>query len=452
MSRDSCPTSSGRNQCPGRNYNQSGRGRAGNRGRGRGGSLVSGNKVSRSRGESKDAGNVTAAHDATGDEQPEQSQKSYDTPDKPNQLPNFSPSRQPGPHLNAPLLRTTLNTAVEFFKLFFSVEIIKAICTHTNAYAWKVIANKPHYGKSDGSWKETCPEEIERLIAIMIYFGLVKVNTTYRYWSVKTIYHGLWARQIMSRERFNALMGVLHVVDPNTENPQEKLRKVSSFIQAFKDKCQSLYQPFQQIAIDERMVKSKHRTGIRQYIRNKPTKWGIKMWVLADSSNAYTYDFDVYIGKAAGRKVSEWGLGYDVVMKLIATLLDQGYQLFIDNFYTSPILLKHLFLRNTTATGTITEKRKGFPDTMKGGKAWAKTKERGAMRWERDDECLALQWKDNRVVTLLTTIDHANDTVTVTRKYKDKDGKWKADENVKQPKAIERYNKFMNGVDRSDQI
>ena len=114
-------------------------------------------------------------------------------------------------------------------------------------------------------------------------------------------------------------MGVLHVVDPNKS-------KVSSFIQTFRDKCQSLYQPFQQIAIDERMVKSKHRSGIRQYIRNKPTKWGIKMWVLADSSNAYTCDFDVYIGKAAGRKVSELGLGYDVVMKLIATLLDQGYQ------------------------------------------------------------------------------------------------------------------------------
>ena len=60
----------------------------------------------------------------------------------------------------------------------------------------------------------------------------------------------------MSRERFKALMGVLHVVDPNTENPQEKLRKVSSFIQASKDKCQCLYQPYQQIAIDERMVKS----------------------------------------------------------------------------------------------------------------------------------------------------------------------------------------------------
>jgi hypothetical protein len=36
------------------------------------------------------------------------------------------------------------------------------------------------------------------------------------------------------------------------------------------------------------MVKSRHRSGIRQYIRDKPTKWGIKLWVLADSSNGYT--------------------------------------------------------------------------------------------------------------------------------------------------------------------
>ena len=49
------------------------------------------------------------------------------------------------------------------------------------------------------------------------------------------------------------------------------------------------------------------------------------MWVLADSSIAYTHDFNVYIGKAVGRKVSKWGLGYDVVMKLIATFFDQGY-------------------------------------------------------------------------------------------------------------------------------
>ena len=58
-------------------------------------------------------------------------------------------------------------------------------------------------------------------------------------------------------------------------------------------------------------------------------------------------------------------LGYDVFMKLISPLLDQGYQLLVDNFYTSPILLKNIFLRQTPATGTISENRKGFPTKMK---------------------------------------------------------------------------------------
>ena len=81
----------------------------------------------------------------------------------------------------------------------------------------------------------------------------------------------------MSRDRFKALMAMLHVSDPGTEDSGNKLRKVQKFINYFSAKCKELYQPFQNISIDERMVKSRHKSGIRQYIKNKPTKWGIKL-------------------------------------------------------------------------------------------------------------------------------------------------------------------------------
>ena len=110
---------------------------------------------------------------------------------------------------------------------------------------------------------------------------------------------------------------MLHVVDPDEEDEEDKLRKVSRFLDFFKRKCKDLYQPFQGVAVDERMVKSKHQSGIRQYIKNKPTKWGIKLWVLADSLNGYTCDFDVYRGRNAQQELSPNGLGYDVVMKLV---------------------------------------------------------------------------------------------------------------------------------------
>ena len=345
-----------------------------------------------------------------------------------------------------------MTKAVEFFYLFFTAEMINSICNHTNNYAYERIfeGNFQTYTQADGSWQDVTPDEIKRLIAILIYFGLVRVGSFDKYWSVKTLYNGLWARAIMTRDRFKGLMAMLHVVDRATEAPSDKLRKVESFIDYFKSRCLSLYQPRQNLAIDERMVKSRHRSGIRQYIRDKPTKYGIKLWVLADSSNGYTVDFNVYIGKAVGHEVSENGLGYDVVMRLIQPFLDQGYHLFVDNFYTSVTLFKDLFARGVPATGTIRETRRDFPPGLKNSKEWAKGLNRGDIRWERDPPCLSLQWVDNKVVSLLTTIDNANDLVHVTRKTKSA-GVWSTKE-VPQPQAISTYNKYMNGVDRSDQI
>ena len=89
------------------------------------------------------------------------------------------------------------------------------------------------------------------------------------------------------------------------------------------------------------MVKS----GIRQFNKDKPTRWGIKLWVLADGSNGYTVDFDVYIGKVEGQNVSAKGRGYDVVMKLMDSYFRQGYHLYVASFYTSVTLFKDLFAR-----------------------------------------------------------------------------------------------------------
>ena len=47
------------------------------------------------------------------------------------------------------------------------------------------------------------------------------------------------------------------------------------------------YHPRRQIATDETMIKFKGRLEIKQYIHNKPTKWGIKLFTLAESKTGY---------------------------------------------------------------------------------------------------------------------------------------------------------------------
>ena len=53
-------------------------------------------------------------------------------------------------------------------------------------------------------------------------------------------------------------------------------------------------------------------------------------------------------------------MGYDVVMSLLEDYLDMGYSLYVDNFYTSPILGSDLFDHSTHVTGTLDRKRIGF--------------------------------------------------------------------------------------------
>ena len=191
---------------------------------------------------------------------------SYEDPDVENVLPPLNPSHPTGVYFGFPLLRSTMNTAVHFLNLFFTVEMIDMIVQCTNSNVWKHIVGESLQCNAlpDGSWEQTTPDEIRRLIALPIYFGLIKVGfTVNRYWRIKSLYHGLWARGIMSLDRYNALMAMLHVVAPAAQTPGDKLRKVDTLINYFKSRYLSLYQPRQSVAIDERVVKSSHNSGIR---------------------------------------------------------------------------------------------------------------------------------------------------------------------------------------------
>ena len=72
------------------------------------------------------------------------------------------------------------------------------------------------------------------------------------------------------------------------------------------------------------------------------------------------------------------------------------------------------------------------------------------MYWERDSPSLVLQWLDNKLVLMLSTIHKANDHGVVNRKRKEH-GVWNISK-VPQPQVIANYNTLMNEVDRSDQI
>ena len=70
-------------------------------------------------------------------------------------------------------------------------------------------------------------------------------------------------------------------------------------------------------SVDELMVKFKGCSSIKQYVNNKPIKWGFKFWNCCASKAWYLCQFDLYSGK---KELTEENLGGRVVLTLTECL------------------------------------------------------------------------------------------------------------------------------------
>ena len=121
-----------------------------------------------------------------------------------------------------------------------------------------------------------------------------------------------------------------------------------------------------QISIDEAMIPFKSRLGFKQYMKDKPTKWGIKVFTLCNSTNGYVYRLQVYTGKNLENSDPSVGLCSQVVLDLMAGLEKQGHEheLYTVNYYTSPQLFQSLYDKGINACGTARTNRRYFPQDL----------------------------------------------------------------------------------------
>lgn len=146
---------------------------------------------------------------------------------------------------------------------------------------------------------------------VLIYMGIVEVPCLHCYWNMRKFF-GLLQPSVMPRNGLKALLAFLSVSVPEktTAASHGKLHGVASLLKHINASSAQFLQPDRSLSIDERMVKSKGRSEIRQYTRDKVIKWGYKFWVLTNSKSGYTVQFSVYMGKREAP--SARGLAFDV--------------------------------------------------------------------------------------------------------------------------------------------
>lgn len=188
----------------------------------------------------------------------------------------------------------------------------------------------------------------------------------------------------------------------------------------------------------------KGRLLFKQFLPLKRHRFGLKLYKLCESTTGYTYRFQDYYGKD-----SQFTLPAGVLTptgSLSATektvwlpLLNKGYHLYCDNFYSSPTPFDLLWQFATPACGTARANRKDTPKQL-----LSKKQQVGQSSFTRRGSLLASKFMDKEDIHMLSTI-HAATCTTVSVRCR-------STLTMKKPDCVLSYNIFMGGVDMCDQL
>ena len=344
---------------------------------------------------------------------------------------------------------TAAKSPIECFKLFFTGALISILVAQTNLYANQLRSAKAP--SPSNRWRDVTEGEMLAYLGLHIAMGIVNLPNLCDFWSTEPILQHQWFGSIMPRDRFKQILRYFHCADqssyiPRGQDGHDPLYKIRPIIDILSVRFQLLYNPSRELSVDESMIGTKCRVPFLQYMPKKPTKWGIKVWVCADSKTAYVTRFFIYTGKDNDDNSGKQ-LAYRVVMKLLEPYLGKHHKVYFDNFYTSPQLCADLLKKKTYSSGTVRANRKHFPKEI-GPKLKLS---RGDVRFQCCGPLFtpltAVRFTDKRDVWCLSTICGTTTELT-TRRKRDGDGGLEA---VLIPKIINDYNSFMGGVDAVDQ-
>eukprot|EP00096_Caligus_rogercresseyi_P004194 TRINITY_DN18369_c0_g1_i1.p1 TRINITY_DN18369_c0_g1~~TRINITY_DN18369_c0_g1_i1.p1 ORF type:complete len:460 (+),score=-15.26 TRINITY_DN18369_c0_g1_i1:160-1539(+) len=337
---------------------------------------------------------------------------------------------KPGP--TSPAVRSILaESKSSALKLMIDEKMLRHIhkCT--------VIEGKRVLEKWDMSMRE-----LEQFIGLLFARGVLGMSNT----PVEQIWSQMWGvslfKKTMSRNRFQEIQRFLRFdmrSERSTRLEQDKFGLISQIWNDFTDNCSMYYNPKMEVTIDEQLFPTKTRCPFTQYISNKPDKFGIKFWLLADVESKYCCAARPYLGKDSTRP-SNVPLGSFVVTSLLndAGILGKGYNVTCDNFFTSKSLIDSLIEKKTSLVGTVRNNSRDIPP-IKEILLDKSLPIFSTMVFKSKNNCTltAYKAKKNKSVMVMSSL---HPTVSISEKKK------------KKPETIEYYNHTKFGVDSLDQM
>lgn len=158
--------------------------------------------------------------------------------------------------------------------------------------------------------------DLNTFLGILILTTFNQRSAIKDYWSTNPLLECPIVRSAMSRDKFLLIKRNIKYSKQLEKNPNDPAWRVRTVFEIFRKNAKHFGFFETALSVDEMMVKFYGRLSIKQFIRNKPIRFGIKMWALC-GSDGYLFD-DIYCGKnvANDGKLSKCALGSRVVINI----------------------------------------------------------------------------------------------------------------------------------------
>ncbi|XP_064098166.1 piggyBac transposable element-derived protein 4-like [Macrobrachium nipponense] len=165
---------------------------------------------------------------------------------------------------------TSIKYPIDFFHLFFTVELLTTITLETNRYTEEKI-NRKRPLPQHSIWHDWVPftvEEMEAFRGVLLYMAIKRKSTLKDFFSGQWLDSSTFPRQIFSKKRFLQLFWGLHV-SPPCQSPSNPIvcrkAKVNNVVNYLNGKFLEFYRPSSNLSADESTVPFKGRSACKMY-------------------------------------------------------------------------------------------------------------------------------------------------------------------------------------------
>ncbi|XP_050340699.1 piggyBac transposable element-derived protein 1-like [Bactrocera neohumeralis] len=253
--------------------------------------------------------------------------------------------------------------------------------------------------------------DLRKFIGILFYMSYFNLPSTRDYWSENGNHCVPIIQTTMTRNRFEKIRQFIHFNEkenaPSRDDPnRDRLYLIRPLIDTLNRTFGSIPK-LDRLCVDEQMCSSKMKNYMKQYLPNKPKKWGFKLYVLCDSTG-FAYKFEIFSGGPNILLQEEPDLksSANIVVRLLREVPRyQNHIVYFDNYYTTVPLLVYLRSQGILSIGTI--RRNRIKNCKLPNEKLMSKYERGTSREYVASiygvDVTSLSWKDNKIVNLVST-------------------------------------------------